>query len=131
MESAERQAVMAQLPARMAEAGLVLLEDGRPLEGRLTAHLRRGAAVSRILLVLAVLAATAGAVVAYGDPEPDRARRATPSRDLSAQAGQRASARAVQISARAERRIRAASQDQRRHRADGDRYRRDFGGADL
>ena len=74
MESAERLAVMAQLPARMAEAGLERLEPANRSKDRLT-RLHARCAVSRILLVLAVLLATAGAVVAYGDPEPDRARQ--------------------------------------------------------
>ncbi len=85
--------------------------------------------MSRILLVLLVLAATAGAVVAYGDPE----RIARASDTVSEMLRKRAAspARAVQIARGQERRIRAAGQDQRRQRPDGDRHRRDLGRADL
>ena len=85
--------------------------------------------MSRILLVLLMLAATAGAVVAYGDPGRI-ARAGDTVSDLLRKRSQ-PPARAVQIARGPERRIRAASQDQRRQRADGDRYRRDLGRADL
>ena len=93
MDSAERQAVMAQLPARMAEAGL--RADGRqpqkPTEAP-SCHGRR--AVSRFLLVLLMLAATAGAVVAYGS---GTARARQRHRLRHAAQARRAPARAVQI----------------------------------
>ena len=67
METAERLAVMATLPARMADAGLAA--DASQRQTRLRGDFRRRRAVIRILLVLLMLAGTAGAVVAYGDPE--------------------------------------------------------------
>jgi aspartyl protease family protein len=63
MESAERLAVMAQLPARMTEAGL-----SQPAMAA-SPKARWRCAMSRVLLALFVLAATVGAVVAYKDPE--------------------------------------------------------------
>ena len=75
MDSAERLAVMAQLAARMADAGLAqpaMAAGPKPTDG-LTRTLQRNLhgrrAVSRFLLVLLMLAVTAGAVVAYKDPE--------------------------------------------------------------
>jgi clan AA aspartic protease (TIGR02281 family) len=70
METAERLAVMEGLAARMAEAGLCRCRraSARLIRGNPGTN-RRRRAVIRIMLVLAMLAATAGAVVAYGDPD--------------------------------------------------------------
>ena len=70
----------------------------------------------RIMLVLAMLAATAGAVVAYGDP--DQITRA--SNSVTKMLRQRSLELRPPADARARRRIRAACQDQRRQGADGD-----------
>ena len=65
MERAERLAIMALLPARMADAGLTLSPESAAIRKPADANSRRRA-VSRLLLVL-VFAATIGAV-AYKDP---------------------------------------------------------------
>src|ERR1700720_763251 len=64
-----------------------------PAERRL--HLHRGPAVSRLLLVVLMLAATAGAVVAYKDPE--QIARATDSVSELLRRRAATSGRAVQI----------------------------------
>ena len=86
--------------------------------------------MSRILLVLLVLAATAGAVVAYGDP--DRIARAERHRfGLAAQTAPTRRRARVQISRGQTGEFALQARINGVHRADGDRYRRDLGGADL
>ena len=111
----------------MAEAGLEQM--AQPRRALTEANLRRRRAVIRVLLVLAMLAATAGAVVAYGDPE--QIARASDSGFENAAAPRPGAGARRAGRARQGRRVRAARQDQRRQGADGDRHRRNLGGADL
>ena len=83
--------------------------------------------MSRMLLVLLMLAATAGAVVAYGDPE----QIARASDTVSEMLRKRAPTRAVQIARGQSGEFALRARINGVNGADGDRYRRDLGGADL